>query len=141
MRHIDHMVTWQIKNVSVLSQGLWTPNLAGWCFSMRGPHTQCHVTLPHRVHLTTKSVIFPLSCSVWTPNLAEWWLLMKEIHRQSQVKDTSIVWSHGKSNILSSLSQGARSTDSAGWWLEWEDPTKHVMCHLDHALMWQLSSR
>ena len=30
IRHIVHVVKWQIKNViSLLSQGLWSPNLAG----------------------------------------------------------------------------------------------------------------
>ena len=28
-----------------------------------------------------------------------------------------------------------------GWWLEWKDPTQHVMCHLHQAVTWQLSSR
>ena len=53
--HIDHVVLWQIINVvSPLSQGLWTPNLAGWYLRMRGPHPQCHVTLQHCGHLTNK---------------------------------------------------------------------------------------
>ena len=36
-------------------------------------------------------------------------------------------------NILSSLSQGTRSTNLA--WLGWEDPTQHVICHLVHAVV------
>ena len=40
---------WQIKDaISPLSQGLWTPNLAGWWFRMKEPHPQSHVT--HRPH-------------------------------------------------------------------------------------------
>ena len=43
--HINHVVIWQMKNVlSPLSQGLWTPNLAGWRLRMREPHLQNHVT-------------------------------------------------------------------------------------------------
>ena len=42
-------------------------------------------------------------------------------------------------NILFSLSQGARSTNLAEWWLE--DLTQRVMCHLDHVFKWHLFSR
>ena len=41
----DIVVTWQIKNVSPLLQGLCTPNSAGWWLRMRRPHPQSHVTL------------------------------------------------------------------------------------------------
>ena len=34
--------------------GLWTPNLAGWWFRMRGPHPQSHVILRYRGHVTNK---------------------------------------------------------------------------------------
>ena len=84
MWHINHVVRWQIKNVvSPLSQGLWTPNLAGWCLRMRGLHH--NVTWHFDVVVTwqIKNDIFPLSYSVWTPNLAGWWLRMREIHPQS----------------------------------------------------------
>ena len=45
----DTSTTWsrnKSKNfISLLLQGLWIPNLAGWCLKMRGPHPQSHVTL------------------------------------------------------------------------------------------------
>lgn len=48
----------------------------------------------------------------------------------TKAHDTSTVWSRGKSNMfLSSLSQIARTTNLEGWWLEWEDPTQHIMCY------------
>ena len=39
--HIDHGVTWRIKNaIYLLSQDLWTPNIAGWWLPSR--HTKSH---------------------------------------------------------------------------------------------------
>ena len=56
------MVTWQIKNViSPLSQGLWTPNVAGWWLRMRGLHLQSHVTHQSRAHVSIKNVLSPHS--------------------------------------------------------------------------------
>ena len=53
--HINHVVAWQIKNViSSLSEGLWTPNLAGWWLRMRRLHQQSHVILWHRGHVAIK---------------------------------------------------------------------------------------
>ena len=84
--HIDHVVTWQIKNVvSLLSQGLWIPNLTGWWLMMGGPHSQNHVAIPYRGHVIIKKAIFPLSQGLWTANLAVWWLRMRELHPQSHV--------------------------------------------------------
>ena len=34
--------------------GLWTPNLGGWWFRMRGPHPQSHEILRYRGHVTNK---------------------------------------------------------------------------------------
>ena len=49
------MVTWQIENgISSLSQGLWTPNLAGWWFWMRGSHPHSHVTHQPSGYVTIK---------------------------------------------------------------------------------------
>ena len=54
----DTSTTWsrdKSKNfISLLSQGLWTPNLAGWWLEMRGPHPQSHVRLRYRGHLPSK---------------------------------------------------------------------------------------
>ena len=45
----DIVVTSEIKNViSPLSQGLYTPDLAGWWFRMREPHQQSHETTQRR---------------------------------------------------------------------------------------------
>ena len=53
--HINHVVIWQMKNVlSPLSQGLWTPNLAGCWLRMRGPHPQSHVMHQSRGHVTNQ---------------------------------------------------------------------------------------
>ena len=55
MWRINHVVTWQIENViSLLSQGLWIRNLAGWCRRMRGRHPQSHVTLQYCGHVANK---------------------------------------------------------------------------------------
>ena len=52
----DSSISWsreKIKNViSPLSQGLWTPNLAGWGLRMRGLHPQSHEILRYRGHVT-----------------------------------------------------------------------------------------
>ena len=40
--------------ISLLSQGLWTPNLAGWGLKMRGSHPQSHVRLQCRGHVPNK---------------------------------------------------------------------------------------
>ena len=57
--HFDVVITWQIKNITFpFSQGLWTPNLAGWWLRMRGPHLQSHVTL--QLWSSDKSKIFNL---------------------------------------------------------------------------------
>ena len=57
----DTSTTWprdkSKKFISLLSQGLWTPNLAGWWLKLRGPHPQSHVRLRYRGHVTNKKHI------------------------------------------------------------------------------------
>ena len=56
------MVTCQTKNViSPISQGLWTPNVAGWGLRIRGLHLQSHVTYQSRAHVSIKNVLSPHS--------------------------------------------------------------------------------
>ena len=53
--HFDIVVTWQIKNIiSLLSQGLWTPNLVEWWRKMRERHPQSHVIHRSRVYVTNE---------------------------------------------------------------------------------------
>ena len=37
-----------------VSLGLWTPNLAGWQFRMKGLHPQSHVTIKYCGHVTNQ---------------------------------------------------------------------------------------
>ena len=57
----DTSTTWprdkSKKFISLLSQGLWTPNLVGWWLKLRGPHPQSHVRLRYRGHVTNKKHI------------------------------------------------------------------------------------
>ena len=54
-RYFDRVVTWQIKVfISLLAQGLWTPNLAGWWHRVRGTHPQSHLTLWLCDHVTNQ---------------------------------------------------------------------------------------
>ena len=66
--HVTHwtVVTWQIKHViSSLSLGLWTPNLAGRRFGIRGPHPQSHATHQPSGHVTNrKRYIFTFATPV-----------------------------------------------------------------------------
>ena len=56
---LRYCVTWQIKNViSPPSQGLWTPNLAGWWFSMMGSHLQTHMTHQPWGHVTNQKTFY-----------------------------------------------------------------------------------
>ena len=66
--------------------GLWTPNLAGWWFRMRGPTHKVTWHVNQMVTWQIKNVISLLSQSLWTPNLAGWWLWMRGLHPQSHVK-------------------------------------------------------
>ena len=85
----DIVVTWQIKNIlSRLSQGIYTPNLAGWWLRMRKPHPQSHVTHWPLNHVTTQRryiitftrPMYPKQGgylgwgSLWIPNWAGYWL-------------------------------------------------------------------
>ena len=51
----DTSTTWsrdKSKALSLISQGLWTQNLANWGLRMRGSQPQSHMTLRHLGHLT-----------------------------------------------------------------------------------------
>ena len=54
----DTSTTWsrdKSKNfISLLSQGLWTPNLAGWWLKMRVAHPQSHMRLRYRGQVTNQ---------------------------------------------------------------------------------------
>ena len=39
------VITWQIKNISLLPQCLWRPKLARWWLIMRGFHPRCLMTV------------------------------------------------------------------------------------------------
>ena len=53
--HFYILIVWQIKNViSPLSQGLWTPKLAGWWLGMRESHPQSHVIHRLRGHVANQ---------------------------------------------------------------------------------------
>ena len=137
--HIHHVVTWQIKNViSPLSKGLWNPNLAGWWFTMREPHPQSHMTLQYHRHVTNKKRYISTFTSPIEHKFGDlgWG---KSTYNDTWHFNYVVTWQI--KNILSSLSEGTRSTKFSGWWLEWEDPTQQIMCHLDQAVPWQLSSR
>ena len=90
MWHIKHVVTWQIKEVIFpLSQGLWTPSLAGWWLRMTEPHPQVTWNINHVVTWQIKDVKSPLSQALWNPNLPEWWRRVKGPHLKSHVTDGS----------------------------------------------------
>ena len=85
--HFDIVVTWLIKKViSQFSQGLWTPNLAGWLLRMRRLHLQCHVTLQHRDDVTNEKCYIYFFARLIDPNVAGWWFKTRTPHPQTHVK-------------------------------------------------------
>ena len=107
--HFDIVVTWQIKNViSLLSQGLWTPNLVNWWLRMRGRHPQSQVTLQYRGHATNRKRYISTFTRPMHPKLnGVGWLLMRGPHQQNHV--THQLRGHFSSqNVLSPHSQGPR---------------------------------
>ena len=50
--------------------GLWTPNLAGWGFRMRGPHPQSHMILRYRGHVTNKKRYISVFTKPMDPKLS-----------------------------------------------------------------------
>ena len=81
---INHVVTWQIKNViSLLSQGLWIPNLAGWWLWMKGPHPQSHLTYQPHDHVTNQKRYISTFTRPMEPHLTGWWLKVRGLLAQS----------------------------------------------------------
>ena len=101
-------------------------------------YLQIHATHRPRGHMTNQTRYISTLTSICTPDLARWCFRMREIHPQSYV--TRQLCRHVTTQkYLAFTFKGSRSTNFAGWWLKWEDPTQHVMCHLDYAVTWQLS--
>ena len=77
----DTSTTWsrdQPKNfISLLSQGLWTPNLAGWWLEMREPHPQSHVRLRYRGHLPNKKRYISTFTRLMDPKVSQFVTLGK----------------------------------------------------------------
>ena len=139
----DTSTTWsreKSKNfISLISQGLWNPNLAGWWLKMIGLHPQNHVRLRYCGHMTNKkryispftrpmdpklsqfvtqdtgthtnkvmwhidhmvrwqikTVLSPHSHRPWPAKLGRV-LTQDEGAPPKKSRDTSIVWSNGKS--------------------------------------------
>ena len=62
---------WQVKNViSLLSQGLWIPNLARWWIRMRRPYPQSHVTHQPRGQVTNQKRYISTFIRSMAPKLA-----------------------------------------------------------------------
>ena len=95
--HFDIVVTWQIKNViSLLSQGLWTPNLVNWWLRMWGRHPQSQVTLQYRDHATNRKCYVSTFIRPMHPKL-NWVVTSDERTSPTKSRDTSITWSLFKS--------------------------------------------
>ena len=95
--HINHVVTRQIKNnISLLSQGLWTPNLANCWLRMRGRHPQSHVTLQYRGHVTTRKHYISTFTRLMDPKFS-WVVTYDERTSPTKSRGSSITWSCVKS--------------------------------------------
>ena len=80
------MITWQIKNViSLFSQGLCTPNLAGGDLGWGDLIYKVTWHIDWVVTWQIKNVISSLSQGLWTPNLAWRWLRVTRSHPQIHV--------------------------------------------------------
>ena len=116
------------KFISLLSQGLWTPNLAGCWLKLRGTHPQSHVRLRYRGHVTNKKRY----TSIFTrPTDLKLCRVVAQDEDISSTKshDTSTTWSLDKSKIfISLLSQGLWNSNIADWWLKMRGfhPQSHV---------------
>ena len=86
----SHEVTWQIKKISLLLQGLCPSNLAGWWLMIK--ETMYEVAWPSD-HMVTWQIENKRSLllRVWPPNLAAWWRIMKRNHSWSRMT----LWSRG----------------------------------------------
>ena len=95
------MVTWQVKNViSLLLQGLWIPNLAGWWISMRRPYPQSHVTHQPRGQVTNQKRYISTFTRSMAPKLAR--TLSQDEESQGRIqrfwKKGALVGHHGWPN-------------------------------------------
>ena len=66
------------KTLSLLSQGLWTPNLADWWLKMTGPTHKFTWQFNIVVTWQIKNVISPLSQDLWILSLASSWLKTRQ---------------------------------------------------------------
>ena len=85
--YINYRVKWRIKNATfLLSQAIWTPNLASWWLRTRELHLQSHVTLQYRDYMKNKKVLYFYFHKVYGPqNFIGCWNRMKELHPKSDV--------------------------------------------------------
>ena len=76
--HFNIVITWQLKNVIFpLSEGLCTPNVAGWWLRMREPHLQSHVKYRSRGRVSSQNVLSPHLQGPWSPKLVRCWFRMR----------------------------------------------------------------
>ena len=107
--------------------GLWTPNLAGWWFRMRGPHPYGHVTHRPRDHVTNQKRYISTFTKPMGPQLSRLVTLDEGLHPQSYVTfDHVVTWQI--KNVISPLSQGLWTPHLAEWCLRMRKP--HPQSHV-----------
>ena len=85
--------------ISPLSQGLCTPNLAGWGLRMRRPHPQSHVTLRYRGHVINQKRYISTFTRPMYPKLRSV-VTLDDGTPPTKSRDSSTTWSRDKSNTL-----------------------------------------
>ena len=71
-------IMWQIKNISLLPQSLWPPNLSGWWLTMTWHDTlnACFCEVIWQIKITETLIA---QC-LWSPNLPGWWYTAMNSH-------------------------------------------------------------
>ena len=118
--------------------GLWTPNLAGWWFRMRGPHPQSRVTLPYRGHATNKKRYISTFKRRMDPKFSKQggnlgWrdVTYKVMWRINHV----VTWQI--ENVIFPVTQRLWTPNLAGWWLRMRG--HHLQNHVTHRSRGQVS--
>ena len=137
----DTSTTWshdKLKNfISLLSQGLWTPNLAGWWLTMRGPHPQNHVTLQYRGHVTNNKRCISTFTRPMDPKLSQF---ETREPLPTKSRDTSITWLGGKSKTFYLHIHKLHGPQNlVGCWLRMRGP--HLKSHVTLQLCGQMENQ
>ena len=119
---------------------LWTPNLAGWLFRMRGPTHKVTWNFDIVVTWQIKNAISVFSQGLCTPNLAGRWLRMRRTRLQGHVTHRLSGHVTNQKRYIFTFTRPMKPQTYQGGDLGWGGPTQKITWHFNCMVTWKIKN-